>query len=176
MVRPLKKNSAMNISLIGMPGAGKSTVGPVLARMLGLAFLDTDTLIEAGRHKALQEIVDEDGRLALQQLEEETVLGLQVSDQVIATGGSVIYSTRAMEHLRASSTLIFLDLPLAGLEKRLGNFAARGIVRKAGQTLAGLYQERRPLYQRYADLIISCDHRSPEEIAGLIIGHVRGKA
>jgi shikimate kinase len=143
--------STDNVVLIGMPGAGKSTVGVLLAKALSRAFVDTDVLIQVREGRRLQELLDALGPEGFEALEERHLLGLQCASSVIATGGSAIYSPRAMAHLKSGGTVIYLDLPLPQLRQRLGDAGTRGIVRRPGQTLEELEAERRPLYGRYAD-------------------------
>lgn len=160
---------ANNISLIGMPGAGKSTIGPLLANALGLAFLDSDVLMEQQQQKKLQQILDQGGPALLQSLEEQTILALAGQGRVIATGGSVIYSQLAMRHLQNISTVVFLDLPLSVIRQRLGNFSNRGLVRPHNQDIEQLFAERLPLYRRYANITVACDRLAPEEITRQIV-------
>lgn len=158
-----------NLILIGMPGAGKSTIGALLAQALHADFLDTDLLLEAREGRSLQQIVDQDGGLGLQAAEARLILSLAGARQVIATGGSVVYSPPAMEHLQSLGSIIFLHLPLAELRTRLHNLDTRGLVRRPGQSLAALYAERLPLYRRYAHLTINCQGLAPEQVVGLIL-------
>lgn len=143
-----------NIVLIGMPGAGKSTAGVLLAKALSRAFVDTDVLIQAREGRRLQELLEGAGPAGFRALEERYLLELCCTGSVIATGGSAVYSPRAMAHLKAGGTVVYLELPLARLQRRLGDAGQRGIVRAPGQTLQQLEAERRPLYERYADLIV----------------------
>jgi len=145
-----------NVALIGMPGAGKSTLGVLLAKRTARSFLDTDLLIQNAEHASLQEIISRRGVAYFRRAEERVVLGLDCSSCVIATGGSVVYSTAAMEHLGRIGRRIFLDVPLAELDRRLGNLDRRGVIRAPGQDLAGLLAERRPLYERWADIRLDC--------------------
>ncbi|RME38683.1 MAG: shikimate kinase [Deltaproteobacteria bacterium] len=153
-----------NLVLIGMPGAGKSTVGVVLAKRLGLGFVDTDLLIQMRTGRRLQQIIDEDGLQAFRALEEQTVLEFDVCDAVIATGGSVVYSDKAMRHLAALGTLVYLEVPLTELEQRLHDMESRGLVIDPGATLADLYTERTPLYRRWADISIDESGKNLEEV------------
>lgn len=146
-----------NIALIGMPGAGKSTVGVLLAKRLGKAFVDTDLVIQSAEGCTLQDIVDRRGHLALRPIEEREIAALDVRDHVIATGGSAAYSERAMDALRAHSVVVYLHVPLAGIEERVRNLDSRGLSMAPGQTLADLYAERTPLYRRHADIVVDCD-------------------
>ena len=147
----------MNITLIGMPGCGKSTVGVVLAKTMGLSFLDSDIAIQQKAGKRLSEILESVGDEGFRALENEVNASLTVTDTVIATGGSVIYGAEAMRHLRQISTVVYLQLPYAAVEDRLGDLHARGVTIRPGQTLRDLYNERCPLYEKYAHLILPCD-------------------
>ncbi len=158
-----------NLVLIGMPGAGKSTLGVLLAKRTRRNFLDTDLLIQLTTGMSLQKLVDSRGEAHLREIEEATVLALEVTDHVIATGGSVVYSAEAMSQLRALGQVIHLDVPCEVLQPRLQDFGTRGIARKPGQTLQDLYEERRPLYERYADLTIPCDNLPPEVVVEQIL-------
>ena len=142
-----------NLILIGMPASGKSTLGVMLAKLLGYDFLDTDLLLQkrAGRH--LQDILDEDGIHRFKALEEETLLSIDCTRTVIATGGSAVYSDAGMAHLSSLGTIVYLYLPLSAVEARLYNLASRGVVMEKGETLAHLYAERAALYERYAHIV-----------------------
>jgi shikimate kinase len=157
-----------NLILIGMPGAGKSTIGLVLAQRANLGFLDTDLVLQNREGRSLQQIVDQAGYLGMRAAEERLVLSLDCQNHVIATGGSVIYSTPAMEHLKVLGRLIFLHLSLEELLPRLTDLDTRGLVRRPGQSLTDLYDERLPLYRRYADLTITCSGLHPIEVIGAI--------
>ena len=145
-----------NLVLIGMAGAGKSTVAPLLARMLVYGFVDVDDLIVADQQKSLQALVERHGAAWFRELEERILLGLDRQHHVIATGGSAIYGEAGMRHLRQSGLLVFLDVPLAVLEARVGDVATRGLAREEGQSFAQLFAERQPLYHKYADIRIVC--------------------
>lgn len=157
-----------NVTLIGMPGAGKSTVGIILAKTLGLGFIDTDVLIQEHRQKTLQQILDQSDHLHLRAIEEAEVLDLAVNGQVIATGGSVAYSEKAMTHLRQISTIVFLQVSFGEIKRRIRNFATRGIAKAKNQTFHELFDERQILYNRYADIIIPCDGLDQEEVCEAI--------
>lgn len=154
---------APNLVLIGMPGVGKSTLGVLAAKHLVAPFVDTDLVIQTAHGKRLQEIICEKGLAGFRAIEEAAVCSLAVSGTVIATGGSVVYSPKAMEHLRIHGFIVWLDLSLPFLEQRLGDLDARGVVRAPGQTLQGLYQERQPLYARYAQARLFLDGLSHDE-------------
>ena len=149
-----------NIVLIGMPGCGKSTVGVLLAKALGKAFMDTDVVFQAREGRKLQSIINEIGIDAFLKKEEEAVLGFSCADTVIATGGSVVYGKRAMEHLHRDGIVVYIQLPYEIIERRLSNLATRGVTLRDGQTLRDLYEERIPLYEREADYVFEaagCD-------------------
>ena len=157
-----------NLILIGMPGAGKSTIGVLVAQYAHLGFLDTDLLLQAREGRSLQEIVDQEGYLGMRAAEERLILSLDCQNHVIATGGSVVYSEAAMQHLGSLGQIIFLHLPLEELLPRLTDLDTRGLVRRPGQSLADLYAERLPLYRRYAHLTIDCQGLTPEQVARVI--------
>ena len=157
-----------NIVLIGMPGAGKSTVGVLLAKAMKMPFIDTDLLIQQQENCFLQELIDAHGINEFIKIEENVVLGLHVENHIIATGGSVIYSEAAVAHLKASGVLIFLNTKMHQLERRLKNAHTRGIAMKDGQTLSALYNERIPLYKKYADLKIDCSNKHIEKVVSEI--------
>jgi shikimate kinase len=157
-----------NLTLIGMPGAGKSTVGIILAKNLGLGFIDTDVLIQINRQKTLQQILDESDHLNLRAIEEEEILKLNVTHHVIATGGSAAYSEKAMAHLERISIILFLQVSFEEIERRIRNFATRGIAKAKHQTFRELFDERQVLYNRYAEFTLPCDGLDQEEIADRI--------
>lgn len=143
-----------NIVLIGMPGAGKSTLGVILAKLSARQFVDTDLLIQTSSKKSLQELVDSEGYLALRQAEEEVLLGLTISNAVIATGGSAVYSHKAMTHLKQDGLLVFLDVPLEVLTQRVRDYTTRGLAKPTEQSFEAMFAERLTLYRSYADLTI----------------------
>lgn len=163
--------SRANIVLIGMPGSGKSTTGVVLAKQCGRAFIDTDVLIQTQQGRSLQEIVDKDGYLALRAIEERVLLALSVDNSVIATGGSAVYSEAAMAHLRSNGVIVFLDADRETLEARVRDFAKRGLAKRPDQTFSELYEERRPLYERYANVTVKCKGLAQEEVSARIVSH-----
>jgi shikimate kinase len=158
-----------NIVLIGMPGAGKSTAGVILAKALRRHFLDTDIVIQEQAGRLLQEIIDTDGPDAFKKIEEETVLSLHNCNTVIATGGSVVFSERAMEHLKKDGVVVYLKISSGEMEKRLRNITTRGIVLSRGETLRDMYDERVPLYERYADITVDCSDEDFETVVGNVI-------
>jgi shikimate kinase len=157
-------DSARNIVLIGMAGAGKSTVGVLLAKALYRNFIDTDLTVQSAEGRRLQDIVDDLGNATFRQIEERHVLSISLPGAVIATGGSVVYSERAMAHLAATGTVIYLKLPLATLEAPVQHADSRGLAMESGQTFADLYAERLPLYEKYADVTVECEGLSHDEV------------
>jgi shikimate kinase len=157
-----------NIVLIGMPGAGKSTVGVVLAKTLGMNFIDTDLVIQEREKKLLQEILNCDGTERFLKIEEDCVSSLDCRDSVIATGGSVVYSGSAMKHLKDIGRVIYLRLDYKEIEKRIRNIKTRGVILQKGQTLQDIYVQRLPLYEKYADAVIDCAAKDVEKIVEMI--------
>lgn len=164
------------VSLIGMPGAGKSTIGVLLAKRLGFNFVDTDLLIQVRRGEPLQATVDALGFEAFCALEESVLLDTELTGYLVATGGSVVYSDRVMQRLAAAGPVVFLDVPLPVLSQRVEAQPDRGIAFGPGQTLEDVYRERRPLYQRHAGISIDCDALSPEHISRQVIAALEGIA
>ena len=148
----MKKN---NITLIGMPASGKSSVGVVLAKRLGKRFIDTDILIQEKYGKLLKELIEEYGDEGFREIEDEVNASIDVKNCVISPGGSVIYGERAMEHLKENSIIIYLELSYTAIKSRIGDLRERGITLKEGQSLKDLYLERVPLYEKYADTTIN---------------------
>lgn len=161
-----------NIVLIGMPGAGKSTLGVLLAKAVGYDFLDTDVMIQAHEGRLLQEILDAEGPDGFCKLEAHYLSSLDVDGCIVATGGSVVYSAETMRHLRSNGTTVYLQLSLPELLPRLDNLDMRGVVRRASQTLSDLYSERVPLYERYADLTIPSGGSDHESIVAHIVAEL----
>jgi shikimate kinase len=157
-----------NVTLIGMPGAGKSTTGIILAKYLSFGFLDTDVLIQVNRKKSLQDIIDESGYLTLRKIEEEEILRINVENNVIATGGSAVYSSKAMSHCQDISTIVFLAVAFETILHRIHNFDTRGIVKAENQTFRDLFEERQVLYEKYAEWTIDCSNMTQEETAEII--------
>lgn len=151
-----------NIILIGMPGAGKSTIGVVLAKVLGYQFLDSDLLIQEQENRRLWQIIEEEGYEGFREVENRVNASINAESTVIATGGSVIYCEEAMKHLQEIGTVVYLRLSLDSLSKRLGNLKGRGVLLKEGQTLKDLYEERGPLYEKYADIAADCEGKDLE--------------
>lgn len=164
-----------NIVLIGMPGCGKSTVGVLLARALGMTFVDTDTVFQKRENRKLQPMMDEIGVDAFLQREEEAVCSLDVQGAVIATGGSVVYGQRAMAHLHDGGLVVYIRLPYEVIERRLSNLATRGVTLRPGQTLRDLYDERIPLYEREADVVFDASDGTIEEAAAALADCLRAR-
>jgi len=157
-----------NIVLIGMPGSGKSTAGVLLAKAMKMPFIDTDLLIQKQENCYLQELINTHGINEFIKIEEKVILGIDAENTVIATGGSVVYSESAVRHLKSNGILVFLNSKIYQLERRLKNMQTRGIAMKSGQTLSGLYNERLPLYKKYADIEIDCSKKHIETIVSEI--------
>lgn len=158
-----------NIVLIGMPAVGKSTVGVILAKILGYRFVDTDLVIQESENRLLSEIISAEGTDGFIETENRIVSQIDVQRSVIATGGSVVYGREAMEHLSENGTIVYLKLDYNDLKQRLGNIRNRGVAIREGQELSGLYRERTPLYEKYADIIINENDCSIEETITKII-------
>lgn len=149
--------SKENIVLIGMPGVGKSTVGVILAKVLGYQFIDADLVIQKRENRLLHEIISEEGLDGFLKAEENANVYIAQNEEksIVATGGSVVYCEKAMQELKKTGRVIYLELEYDQLKKRLGNLKGRGVVLKDGQDLRGLYEERIPLYEKYADLTVN---------------------
>jgi shikimate kinase len=158
-----------NLILIGMPGAGKSTVGVILAKQSSRGFVDTDVLIQTSQNRTLQEIVDTDGYAALRKIEQDILLGLTVKNSVIATGGSAVYSDSAMAHLRSDGLVIFIDVDIPTLESRIHDFTRRGLAKRPDQSFGDMFHERFALYTHYADVTIKCVGMTHEEVCSRIL-------
>lgn len=157
-----------NITLIGMPGAGKSTIGVVLAKVLGFDFIDSDLLIQKSEGKLLWQIMRDVGNDGFNEIEERINSTIDASDSVISTGGSVIYGPKAMEHLRSISTVVYLKVNCSTLKRRLGDLEKRGVVLKPGQTLPDLFEERTPLYEKYAHITVNVSNKSVQQAVAVI--------
>lgn len=159
----LGANAVDNIILIGMPGAGKSTVGVVLAKMLGYEFLDTDLLIQKREGDLLQHLLDTAGQEKFLDLEADAICSVDCRRTIIAPGGSAVYRPRAIEHLRRLGTVVYLRLSLDEISRRLENLSSRGVAMGPGQTLADLYAFRTPLYEKYAHVIVDAEGQTLEQ-------------
>ena len=164
-----------NIVLIGMPGVGKSTVGVILAKVMGYQFIDADLLIQQQEKRLLHEIIADVGVDGFIQVENRVNASIQAERSIIATGGSVVYGREAMEHLKSIGTVIYLKVPYAELEKRLADIQGRGVVLREGQNLHDLYLERTPLYEKYADLSISEEGLDVEQTVSEIVRKLSSK-
>lgn len=162
-------NQKSNIVLVGMPASGKSTIGVVLAKIMGKEFVDTDINIQHVEGRTLQEIIDTDGNDYFRKVEEEVLLGFSEENSVVATGGSAAYYEAAMDHLRENGIVVYLNVSLEGILERLTNLETRGVTLKHGQTIADLYEERRPYYEKCSDITVKTDEmgiwKAAEEIA-----------
>ena len=161
-------NEQLIITLIGMPGSGKSTVGALLATHLNLPLVDTDHLIEAREGQTLQEIMDGRGHEVFREIEQSVLLEMPLRPSVISTGGSVVYSDQIMARLAEASIVVYLKAQYETIEHRVSLAPLRGIASPGGQTLEEIYRERVPLYERYSQLTLATDEGSPEDIARLI--------
>jgi shikimate kinase len=161
-----------NIVLIGMPSAGKSTLGVLLAKSLCMPFTDTDLIIQEKENMLLQDIINNFGIDHFLEVEEKVILDCNFTNHIVATGGSVVYSELAMEHLKKNGIVIYLKLDYKEIEQRLNNIKTRGVAITAGQTLKDLYDIRTPLYEKYADITVDCSNKdmeaSVEEIISML--------
>ncbi len=157
-----------NVVLIGMPGCGKSTVGVVLAKVLGYRFLDSDLLIQESENRLLHDIIEQEGIDGFEEIENRVNASINVKKSVIATGGSVVYGKQAMEHLKKIGIVVYINLPYNEINHRLGNLEQRGVAIRKNQTLKDLYNERVPLYEKYADIIINEENLTISQTALLI--------
>lgn len=162
-----------NVVLIGMPGVGKSTVGVILAKILGYQFIDADLEIQERENKLLKEIIAEQGVDGFIKIENDVNKSLNPTKAVIATGGSVVYGKEAMEHLSEIATVVYLKLDLEYLTKRLGNLKNRGVVLKDGQTLEDIYNERTALYEKYADVTVDEKNSTIEETVSQVVEKIK---
>lgn len=161
-----------NVVLIGMPGCGKSTCGVLVAKALCMDFADTDLVIQRKEGKALQSIINENGNDYFAKAEENAVCSCRFENAVIATGGSVVYSLKAMRHLRHNSVVIYLRISLETMKKRISNMESRGILLREGETMEKMFETRAPLYEEYADLSVDCDKNEIKGTVGEIVAAV----
>ncbi len=158
-----------NIILIGMPGSGKSTLGVLLAKAMSYDFLDTDIVIQNRCKNKLFKIIENEGIDAFLQLENTILSDINVENTVVATGGSAIFGAKAMENLKKGSVVVYIKLGCEELKRRITDITTRGIVMRPGKTLEDIYEERYPLYEKYADIIIEADNTSVEQALQMII-------
>lgn len=164
---------SQSIILVGMPGAGKSTVGVILAKSLGLPFVDTDLLIQQREGALLQEIINQKGVPYFMECEQRHILEESFSGQVVATGGSVVYSAPAVQHLKKFGKVVYLEVSVKELTRRVKNFEARGIVKTDGETLQEILEQRRKLYETYQDITVHCDGLRMEQVVSQIIKQLK---
>ncbi len=161
-----------NISFIGMPAVGKSTVGHLLAKQLGYDFLDSDDLITTGENRSLSQIIAQKGLDAFLTIEEKHVLTIEGRKHVIATGGSVVYKKAAMNHLSHISTIIYLSVDYDTLITRLSNLSGRGVAITPGKSIQDLYKERTPLYDAWCDIKIDCRTLTADQVSKKVLKHL----
>ncbi len=154
----------MNLTMIGMPSCGKSTIGVMLAKLMAMGFVDVDIVIQERTGKKLKEIIEEEGQNGFLKVEGDIAAELDVKNSIIAPGGSICYEDWAMEHLKSISKIIYLKISLEDMESRIGDVKDRGVAMPDGFTLKDLYNERAPLYEKYADVIIDEVGKTPAEI------------
>ncbi|MBQ7101554.1 MAG: shikimate kinase [Clostridia bacterium] len=158
-----------NIVLIGMPGAGKSTIGVLLAKSLLCSFTDTDLIIQNTCRKSLCDIIEEKGTDGFLQVENDIICACEFKNSVVATGGSAVYGKEAMEKLKKNGIFVYLKITLAEIEKRLADIKTRGVAMKNGETVAQLFEERTPLYESLADITLDCTGLTPERCVDSIV-------
>ena len=158
-----------NVVLIGMPAVGKSTIGVLLAKSLLLSFTDTDLLIQEKYKKSLCDIIKDNGTKAFLNIEEDIILNADFKNSVIATGGSAVFGERAMNQLKENGVIVYLSLPIDEIKKRIGDIKSRGVVLTNGNTVDDIFKERKPLYEKYADIRFDCDNLTAEECVEKII-------
>lgn len=159
----------MNIVLIGMPGCGKSTIGVLLAKALLMDFVDCDLIIQKEQGKGLNDIIKAEGLEGFKNIENRILSGLNFENSVIATGGSAVYGKEAMENLKKNSRTVYIKLSPKEIEGRIKNITTRGIAMKNGWDITDLYNERAPLYEKYADIIVDCTENTVEESVKAVI-------
>lgn len=158
-----------NVILVGMPACGKSTVGVVLAKTMNKGFVDTDILIQQAESRTLQEIIDQEGNDYFHHVEERVLLDFDGEDYVVATGGSAIYFDRAMDKFKEKGVVVYIKVTLDTILERLNNIKSRGVTLEKGQTIADLHEQRIPLYQKHADMVVEADGLSVEEVVEKIV-------
>ena len=157
-----------NIVLIGMPSSGKSTLGVVLAKTLGMQFVDTDLIIQQNSGKKLQQMINEEGIEAFLKTEEEVLCSLDFENFIIATGGSAVLSEKAMKYLRKNGVVIYLEASVEELKTRLNNIKTRGIAMTEGESIESIFIKRAPLYEKYADITVSSEASFEETVEKII--------
>lgn len=162
-----------NIILIGMPASGKSTLGVVLAKTLGMSFIDTDLIIQSNQGKLLQNIIDDDGLETFLKIEQQTIIDLYCENTVVATGGSAVLGKDAMEHLKSLGKIIYLCVECDMLEKRLEDIATRGIACKKGESICEIFKVRKPFYEEYADITVQTTGNSVEKTVEQILDNIK---
>lgn len=162
-----------NLILIGMPGVGKSTVGVILAKVLGYKFIDSDIVIQEKENRLLHEIISSEGVEGFIEIENQVNSSIRADKSIIATGGSVVYGKEAMEHLKSIGKVIYLKVSFEQINRRLNDIKGRGVALREGQTLRDLYVERTALYEKYADIIIDEENLTVEETIAKILEAIR---
>lgn len=162
-----------NVILIGMPASGKSTVGVVLAKTLGMGFVDTDLLIQNNEGKLLQDIIDQKGLKAFLDAEQRAILSLDCKNTVVATGGSAVLVPKAMTHLKSIGKVFYLYVDCDILEKRLNDIETRGIACEKGETPCDIFKARKPFYEKYADITIKTANNNVEETVEEILNNLK---
>ena len=170
------KHTKPNITLIGMPGVGKSTIGVILAKIIGYEFVDSDIVIQKQEGKLLKEIIADVGNQGFLAIENRVHAEMELTNSIVSPGGSICYCRQGMEHLREISTVIYLKLDYPKLKRRLGNLTARGVVLKNGQSLYDLYKERTPLYEKYAHVVIDETNLNVEKTIKAVMDALELKA
>jgi len=161
-----------NIILIGMPGCGKSTIGVVLAKALDMDFIDSDLVIQKEMGAKLSQLIDQHGDAGFREIENRINAAMEADNSIIATGGSVVYGEDAMRHLKDIGTVVYLKLSYEAIEDRLGDLHARGVTIQPGWTLRDLYNERVPLYEKWADVTVDCEQLRLREVVAYISRHI----
>lgn len=164
-----------SVVLIGMPGAGKSTLGVLLAKELAKDFVDTDVLIQLREEKTLQEIMNESDYLNLRRIEGEVIAEAHLPNHIIATGGSAVYSEEGMRNLLRFGPAVFLNCSADELRRRIHNYDSRGIAKAPGQTFEALFEERQALYRHYADIVVDCDGKDLQQVLGLVVQQLKDR-